>query len=86
MKIDECTLENVHPHRGGETPPSVGLTSCALPEAQSTLSAKSSQTGVSTRSAHSGTALRQQRVGVVVEGLVTMVTAYVPSAFLEIVE
>ena len=25
----------------------------------------------------------QQRVGVVVEGLVTMVTAYVPSAFLE---
>ena len=61
MKIDECTLENVHPHRGGETPPSVGLTSCALPEAQSTLSAKSSQTGVSTRSAHSGTALRQQK-------------------------
>lgn len=28
----------------------------------------------------------QQRVGVVVEGLVTMVTAYVPSAFLELIE
>ena len=28
----------------------------------------------------------QQRVGVVVEGLATMVTAYVPNAFLELVE
>ncbi len=28
----------------------------------------------------------QQRVGVVVEGLITMVTAYVPNAFLELVE
>lgn len=28
----------------------------------------------------------QQRVGVVVEGLITIVTAYVPNAFLEFVE
>ena len=35
-----------------QTPPSAGLTSNALPEAQSTVSAESSQTGVSTRNAH----------------------------------
>ena len=51
MKIDDCTLEGVHTIGGGETPPSVGLTSDALPEAQSTISAESSQTGVSTKNA-----------------------------------
>lgn len=35
-----------------QTPPSAGLTSNALPEAQSNVSAESSQTGVSTRNAH----------------------------------
>lgn len=35
MKIDECTPEDVHTVGGGEFPPCVGLTSCALPEAQS---------------------------------------------------
>lgn len=34
MKIDECTPEDVHTVGGGEFPPCVGLTSCALPEAQ----------------------------------------------------
>ena len=61
MKIDECTPKDVHTVGGGETPPSVGLTSCALPEAQSSLLAESSQTGVSTRNAHCGTALRPQK-------------------------
>ena len=52
MKVDEWTSEDVHTLGGGEYPPCAGLTSNALPEAQSTMSAESSQTGVSTRSVH----------------------------------
>ena len=52
MKVDEWTSEDVHTSGGGEFPPRAGLTSNALPEAQSTVSAESSQTGVSTRSVH----------------------------------
>ena len=52
MKVDEWTSEDVHTVGGGETPPCAGLTSNALPEAQGTVSAESSQTGVSTRSVH----------------------------------
>lgn len=52
MKVDEWTSEDVHASGGGEFPPCAGLTSNALPEAQSTVSAESSQTGVSTRNAH----------------------------------
>lgn len=52
MKVDEWTSEDVHTVGGGETPPCAGLTSNALPEAQSTVSAESSQIGVSTRNAH----------------------------------
>ena len=52
MKVDEWTSEDVHTSGGGELPPCAGLTSNALPEAQSTVSAESSQTGVSTRSVH----------------------------------
>ena len=52
MKVDERALQDVHTLGGGETPPCAGLTSNALPEAQSDISAKSSQTGVSTRYAH----------------------------------
>lgn len=52
MKVDERALKDVHTVGGGETPPSVGLTSNTLPKAQSTVSAESSQTGVSTRNAH----------------------------------
>ena len=52
MKIDEWTSEDVHTSGGGEFPPCAGLTSNALPEAQSNVSAESSQTGVSTRSVH----------------------------------
>ena len=55
MKVDEWTSEDVHTPGGGEFPPCAGLTSNALPEAQSTVSAESSQTGVSTRSAHIAT-------------------------------
>ena len=51
MKVDEWTSEDVHTSGGGEFPPCAGLTSDALPEAQSTVSAESSQTGVSTRNA-----------------------------------
>ena len=52
MKVDEWTSEDVHTSGGGELPPCAGLTSNALPEAQGTVSAESSQTGVSTRSVH----------------------------------
>lgn len=52
MKVDEWTSEDGHTSGGGEYPPCAGLTSNALPEAQSTVSAESSQTGVSTRNAH----------------------------------
>ena len=61
MKIDECTPENVHTVGGGETPPCAGLTPNVLPEAQSTISAVSSHTGVSTRNMHTGTTLKQQK-------------------------
>ena len=52
MKVDERALKDVHTVGGGETPPCVGLTSNTLPKAQSTVSAESSQTGVSTKNAH----------------------------------
>ena len=52
MKVDEWTSEDGHTTGGGEFPPCAGLTSNALPKAQSTVSAESSQTGVSTRNAH----------------------------------
>ena len=51
MKVDEWTSEDVHTSGGGEFPPCAGLTSNALPEVQSTMSAESSQTGVSTENA-----------------------------------
>lgn len=51
MKVDEWTSEDVHTSGGGEFPPCAGLTSNALPEAQSTMSVESSQTGVSTKNA-----------------------------------
>ena len=49
MKVDEWTSEDVHTLGDGEFPPCAGLTSNALPEAQSTVFAENSQTGVSTR-------------------------------------
>ena len=52
MKVDEWTSKDVHTSGGGELPPCAGLTSNPFPEAQSTVSAESSQTGVSTRNAH----------------------------------
>ena len=52
MKVDEWTSEDGHTPGDGEFPPCAGLTSNALPEAQSTVSAESSQTGMSTRSVH----------------------------------
>ena len=55
MKVDEWTSEDGHTLGGGEFPPCAGLTSNALPEAQSTVAAESSQTGVSTRYAHIAT-------------------------------
>ena len=45
-------LPNADTRRGGKNPSCAGLTSNALPEAQSIVSAESSQTGVSTRSVH----------------------------------
>lgn len=55
MKIDEWTSEDVRNQGGGESPTCAGLASNALPEAQSIISAESSQTGVSTRNARSET-------------------------------
>ena len=49
MKVDEWTSDDVHTLGDGEFPPCAGLTSNALPEAQSTVFAESSQTGASTR-------------------------------------
>ena len=63
MKVDEWTSEDVHTSGGGEFPPCAGLTSNALPEAQSTVSAESSQTGVSTRNAHMASKPKVQREG-----------------------
>ena len=51
MKVDEWTSEDGHISGGGEYPPCAGLTSNALPEAQSTVAAESSQIGVSTKNA-----------------------------------
>lgn len=61
MKVDEWTSEDVHTSGGGEFPPCAGLTSNALPEAQSTVSAESSQTGVSTRSVHIAVSLKHKK-------------------------
>ena len=55
MKVDEWTSNDGHTLGGGEFPPCAGLTSNALPEAQNTVAAESSQTGVSTRYAHIAT-------------------------------
>ena len=54
MKIDEIASPDVNTVGDGETPPSAGLTSNALPEVQSYV-AKNSQTGVSTKNALSTT-------------------------------
>ena len=63
MKVDEWTSDDVHTSGGGEFPPCAGLTSNALPEAQSTISAESSQTGVSTKNALLATKPKAQREG-----------------------
>ena len=52
MKVDEWTVEVGHFLWVGESGSCAGLTSNALPEAQSPVSAESPQTGVSTRNAH----------------------------------
>ena len=56
MKVDECTID-VRASEEGDTLPCVGLTSSALPEAQSSARAESSQTGVSTRNVPSANEL-----------------------------
>ena len=56
MKVDECTID-VRASVEGENLPCVGLTSSALPEAQSSARAESSQTGVSTRNVPSANEL-----------------------------
>lgn len=61
MKVDEWTSNDGHTLGGGEFPPCAGLTSNALPEAQSSISAESSQTGVSTRNAHIASKPKAQR-------------------------
>ena len=56
MKVDECTAD-VRTSVEGDNLPRVGLTSSALPEAQSSARAESSQTGVSTRNVPSANEL-----------------------------
>ena len=63
MKVDERALQDVHTVGGGEFPPCAGLTSNALPKAQSDASAESSQTGVSTRYAHTAVIPKVQKKG-----------------------
>lgn len=55
MYIDDCASKDAHTTGGGELPPCARLASDALPEAESVASAESSQTGVSTHSAHTAT-------------------------------
>ena len=50
---------DVHTNGGGETPPCAGFAPNALPEAQSSVSAESSQTGVSTRNVLSPNDIRE---------------------------
>ncbi len=61
MKVDECPSSDGHTLGGGEFPPCAGLTSNVLPKAQSTISAESSQTGVSTKNALLATKPKAQR-------------------------
>ena len=61
MKVDEWTSNDGHTLGGGEFPPCAGLTSSVLPKAQSTISAESSQTGVSTKNALFATKPKAQR-------------------------
>lgn len=61
MNIDNCTPEEVHTLGDGEQSPCTGLAPDVLPETQGSVSAKSSQTGVSTRNALSPTALPKQK-------------------------
>ena len=61
MKVDEWTSNDGHTLGGGEFPPCAGLTSNVLPEAQSIISAESSQTGVSTKNALLATKPKAQR-------------------------
>ena len=61
MKVDECPSSDGHTLGGGEFPPCAGLTSNVLPEAQSTISAESSQTGVSSKNALLATKPKAQR-------------------------
>ena len=56
MKVDECTIDVRASVEGGNLP-CVGLTSSALPEAQSSVRAERSQTGVSTRNVPSSNEL-----------------------------
>lgn len=63
MKVDEWTAEDVHTPGDGEFPPCAGLTSNALPEAQSTISAESLQTGVSIRNALTVSKPKTQKEG-----------------------
>ena len=56
MKVDECTID-VRASVEGDNLPCVGLTSSAIPEAQSSARAESSQTGVSTRNVPSANEL-----------------------------
>ena len=56
MKVDECTAD-VRTSVEGDNLPRVGLTSSALPEAQSSSRAESSQTGASTRNVPSANEL-----------------------------
>ena len=56
MKVDECTAD-VRTSVEGDNLPRVGLTSSALPEAQSSSRAERSQTGVSTRNVPSANEL-----------------------------
>ena len=61
MKVDEWTSNDGHTLGGGKFPPCAGLTSNVLPEAQSIISAESSQTGVSTKNALLATKPKAQR-------------------------
>ncbi|NPD91211.1 UpxY family transcription antiterminator [Xylanibacter muris] len=58
MNVNGHVSGDIDTHGGGERPPCTGLTPDVLPEVQKPVLAENSQTGVSTRNALSGTALK----------------------------
>lgn len=85
MDIADSISTDVDTHGGDVNPPSTGLTPAALPEVQKPVLAENSHTGVTTRNVPLPKELQEvkQRGRVIIDGLMTIATTYIPRAFLE---